>query len=152
MPPNTKKRKTTSKSVTSLPVHTQKNLIEWGEKADALNSERGLLSLPLELRTEIFDYFPTIGPYTARYGSDNRVSPVLPEIYLVRIDILRALSQVCIDYRRVFLPLLWESFDVCFMREDSGDSKRAFYKHVGDALIRKCDGLLANPNLASYVG
>ena len=148
MLPNPKKRKTTSKSVSSLPVHTQKNLVEWGENADASNLERGLLSLPVELTTEVLDYFPVIGPYNAV----SYINYLLPEIYLVRIDMLRALSQVCIDYRRVFLPLLWESLNVCFMREDSPDSKRAFYKHVGKALVRKCDGLLANPNLASYIG
>jgi hypothetical protein len=150
MLPNRKKRKTTSKGVSSLPVHTQKNLVEWGEKADsdASNLERGLLSLPVELSTEILDYFPVIGPYTTLYSYEY----VLPEIYHLRIDMLRALSQVCIDYRRVFLPLLWESLNVCFMREDSPDLKVAFYKHVGGALVRNCDGLLANPNLASYTG
>ena len=148
MSPNAKKRKTTSKSVTLLPVYTQKNLVEWGEKADASNLERGLLSLPVELSTEILDYFPAIKSYTAF----NHYEHLLPEIYLVRIDMLRALSQVCIDYRRVFLPLLWESLNVCFMRKDSPQSKRAFYKHVGEALVRKCDGLLANPDLASYIG
>jgi hypothetical protein len=149
MPSNPEKRKTTSKEVSSLPVlHTQKNLVEWGEKADASNLERGLLSLPVELSTEILHYFPVIGPYKTIYFNDN----LLPEIYLLRIDILRALSQVCIDYRRVFLPLLWESLDICFMREVRPDMMRAFYKHIGDTLVRKCDGLLANHNLASYIG
>ena len=147
MLPKAKKRKTTSKKETS-PVHTQKELVEWGEKADASNLERGLLSLPVELSTEILDYFPAIRPYTEVYDFHH----LLPEIYLVRIDILRALSQVCIDYRRVFLPLLWESLNVCFMREENPESKGAFYKYVGDALVRKCDGLSVNPNLASYIG
>ena len=147
MPPNPKKRKTMSKGESSLPVDPQKNLIEWGEKADASNLERGLLSLPVELSTKILEYFPDIGPY----NTVNQTN-LLPEIYLVRIDMLRALSQVSIDYRRVFLPLLWESLNVCFMREDSSYSKQAFYKHVGDALVRKCDGLLVNPDLSSYIG
>jgi hypothetical protein len=143
MSPYQKRRKTTSKSVSSLP-HTQKDLVEWGEKADASNLERGLLSLPVELSTEILDYFPVIGPYNA-----VNESRLLPQIYALRIDMLRALSQVCIDYRRVFLPLLWESLNICFMREDNLDT---FYKYLGEALLRKCDGLLANPNLASYIG
>ena len=142
--PSSKKRKTTSKRATS-PVHTQKDLVEWGEKADASNLERGLLSLPVELRTEILDYFPALGPYTAVY-----LEPVLPEFFLVRIDLIRALSQVCIDYRRVFLPLLWDSLNVCFTLRS--DTPRAFYKYVGEALVRNCDGLSANPNLASYIG
>jgi hypothetical protein len=143
--PNPKKQKTTS---TSLPIHTQRNLVEWGEKADASNLERGLLSLPVELRTEILDYFPTIGPYTSANSDTGR--PVLSKIFLVGIDVLRALSQVCIDYRRVFLPLLWESLNICFTIGPA--STRCFYKYVGEALVRKCDGLSANPNLASYIG
>ena len=143
-----KKPKTTSESVTSLPIHTQKNLVEWGENVVASNLEKGLLSLPVELVTEILDYFPTIGPYTAvNHGS----VPLLPGIFLVRVDILRALSQVCIDYRRSFLPLLWESLNICFERRTKGLTN-AFYKHLGDTLVRKCDGLSANPNLASYIG
>ena len=110
--------------------------------------ERGLLSLPVELTTEILDYFPAIGPHTEFYFYDH----VLPEFFLVREDILRALSQVCIDYRRVFLPLLWDSLNVCFsLRRDSPGWSNAFYKHVGEALVRKCDGISANPNLASYI-
>jgi hypothetical protein len=151
MLPNPKKQKTTSKSVASLPVHTQKNLVECGEKADASNRERGLLPLPVELTTKILDYFPTIGPYTTVTNGIGDPA-VLPEIFLVRIDILRALSQVCIDYRRVFLPLLWESLNICFtMRKDNPEC-RAFHINVGYALVRKCDGLSANPNLASYIG
>ena len=135
--------------VTSLPVHTQKGLVEWGDKADASNLERGLLSLPVELTTEILDYFPSIGPHTELHFYDH----VLPEFYLVRQDILRALSQVCIDYRRVFLPLLWDSLDVCFeLRRDNPGWSNAFYWRVGEALVRKCDGISANPNLASYIG
>ena len=84
-------------------------LVEWGEKADASNSERGSLLFPVELTTEVLDYFPAIGPYTTAH-----LEPVLPEIFLVRIYVLRALSQVCIDYRRAFLPLLWDSLNICF--------------------------------------
>ena len=148
MLPSRNRRKTTSKAESSLPVQNQKNLVEWGEKADASNLERGLLSLPVEISKEILDYFPVIGPYNTVTIEDH----LLPKIYLMRIDMLRALSQVCIDYRRVFLPLLWESLNVCFMREDGPESNTPFYRFVGDALIRKCDGLLANPNLASYIG
>ena len=149
MPPKSKKRKTTSTRETSFleaPVHTQKNLDEWGEKADASNMERGLVSLPVELSTKILDYFPAIRPYTAVSNHHH----LLSDIYLVRIDILRALSQVCIDYRRVFLPLLWESLNLCFLRGDTPTG--GFHKPFCEALVRKCDGLSANPNLASYIG
>ena len=146
-----------SKRVSSLPVDTQKSLVEWGEKADASNLERDLLSLPVELTTEILDYFPTIGPYTASYN--YRISPILPAIFLVRGRVLRALSQVCIDYRRGFLPLLWDSLDLCFKmrqvspRECRNDMPIDLYcKPVVEAQLCKFDGLSANPNLASYIG
>jgi hypothetical protein len=126
----------TPRSVASLPVHTQ---VEW----DASNSL--LLSLPVELTSEILDYFPKIGPHTTVHA----LNPIVPKSYLVRIDVLRALSQVCIHYRRVFLPLLWESLNICFaLRGDTSKSTK-FY---GDTIVRKCDGLSANPNLASYIG
>ena len=145
-----KKRKITPIRGTSLPVHAQKNLVEWGEKADASNLERGLLTLPVELTTEILDYFPIIVPYTAAHFHDlghHFNDPVLPEVYIVRIDILRALSQVCIDYRRAFLPLLWDSLNLCFLRRFDAP----FYEYVNKAIIRNCDGLSTNPNLASYI-
>ena len=120
-----------------------------GEKADASNLERRLLYLPVELWTEILKYFPAIGPYTSVYLHDHS----LPGFFLVRLDTLRALSQVCIDYRRVFLPLVWDSFNACFtVRMGTPRWSSAEYVHVGEALIRKCDGLSANPNLASYIG
>ena len=95
------------------PVHTQEDLVEWSKMETTSNSERGLISLTVELTTEILDYFPDIGPYTAvrLYSLDN---PILLELDLVCIDILRALSQVCVAYRRIFLPLLWDSLNICF--------------------------------------
>ena len=84
------------KRVTSLPVHTQKNLFEWGEleKADASNLERNLLSLPVELMTEILNYFPAIGPSAIYYRRYYHIYAALPEIYLARMDMLRALSTI----------------------------------------------------------
>ena len=138
------------------PVHTQEeDLVEWSKMETTSNSERGLISLPVELTTEILDYFPDIGPYTAVRLTPYDGLPGLVELYLVRVDILRALSQVCVAYRRVFLPRLWESLNICFrMRRANPKWSKAFsgYKHLGQALIRKCEGLSANPDLASYIG
>jgi hypothetical protein len=143
MPRKPKKRQTTSKGVSSLPEHT---LVE---KADASNLERGLLSLPVELTTEILDYFPAIGPYTDVFKD---LGLEIPEFYLARVDLLRALSQVCVDYRRVFLPLLWDSLNLCFaMRTKKPRWPCGSDKNVGEALVRNCDGLSDNPNLASYI-
>ena len=70
---------------------------EWDDKEGASNLDKGLLSMPVELRTEFLDYYPTIGLYTHR---DHNT--VLHEFYLVRTQVLRALSQVCVEYRRIF--------------------------------------------------
>jgi hypothetical protein len=99
----------------TLPVQTQKNMVEWGEKANASNLERGLLPLPVELTTEILDYVSTIDAFFYHFSG--------------------------------------ESLNICFtMRKDSLEFTGAFYKNVGKALVRKCDGLSANPNLSSYIG
>jgi hypothetical protein len=73
-------------------VYAQRKL---GEKGRCIELERGLLSLAAELTTEILDYFPTvtIGPYAAVYFYEYDLSS-LPEFYLARIDMLRALSKV----------------------------------------------------------
>lgn len=100
----------------------------------------------MELTTEILSYFPAIDAHTGiRHGEDD---PVLPVVYLQRPDILRALSQTCAAYRRVFLPLAWENLDVCV----GPRVKSAFFKHAGETLERKSNGLLENKDLAKYVG
>lgn len=107
------------------------------------NSGKGLLSCPIELQTEILDYFPAVTSTTRfRAGRD----PILPPTFLERTDLLRSLSQISLDYRRVFLPLLYETVNICVARGGG-----AFYKQVGDALRRKMEGLAANPELASCV-
>ena len=76
--------------VTSLPRAQG----EWGEKGRCIELGTRLLSLPVTVKL-----LPTI---------------VQVFLYLSYHDILsyvalrRALSQVCIDYQRVFLPLLWD--------------------------------------------
>ena len=114
---------------------------------------RGLLALPVELTTEILDHFPTIGPYTPVIY-DWHHERVLSEIYLVRINILRSLSQVCIDYRCAFLPLLWNSLNISLMRYASPGWTTSLYKHLHQTPVPKCDSddLSANSNLASYIG
>ena len=66
-------------------------------------------------------YFPAIGPYTKAH-----LEPVLPEIFLVRIDVLRALSQVCIDYRRAFLTT------------SLGLTQHLFYDSKGQSRVVEC--------------
>ena len=100
----------------------------------------------MKLTTEILSHFPAIDAHTGIwYGQDE---PVLPILYLQRPDILRALSQTCIAFRRVFLPLAWENLDVCV----GPRVKCAFFKHAGKTLKSKSDGLLENKDLAKDVG
>ena len=122
----------TTKSVASLPVR------KWGEKADASNLGFTLFACRANDRN--------LGLL-----AQNRTFHSLTESFLVRIDVLRALSQVCIDYRRGFLPLLWESLNICFAIRGRADSSKSTKFYI-DALVRKCDDLSANPNLASYIG
>ncbi|KAF8910144.1 hypothetical protein CPB84DRAFT_1764716 [Gymnopilus junonius] len=111
----------------------------------AANSEKGIMSFPLELQGEVLSHFQKID-YLTRTPHDN---PILPEEYMEYTDALRALSQVSVAYRHVFLPLLWETVNVCFSAR--GANSNSFFKHVGEALIRKSDGLKANPELRPLV-
>ena len=136
MPAKSKKRKIMSKRV---PVATQKSLVEWGKKADASNLERGFALFACRV--------------------NDKDLGLLPAIFLVRGRVLRALSQVCINYRRGFLPLLWDSLNLCFKMGqgprkylDDRDVPDLYYKPVVEAQLCKFDGLSANPNLASYIG
>ncbi|KDR85740.1 hypothetical protein GALMADRAFT_384480 [Galerina marginata CBS 339.88] len=119
-----------------------------GAYEDASNADKGLLYLPVELHGEVLCNYLNIVPFT-KVPHDG---PVLPEEYLERTDVLRALSQVCVAYRRQFLPILWETLNVCCeAREESGANPASFFKHIGEALGRKCDGFSISPDLRAYV-
>lgn len=135
---------------------------------DASNAQKGLLSLPTELIAKVLASFKTIGNFTSlpeltaegSYGSDVKGEgasenllagePVLGREYLERPDALRALSQTCVAYREVFLPLLFERLEVC-VNTRPGNPTKAFYKHIGDGLERKCSGLAGRPDLWEMV-
>jgi hypothetical protein len=118
----------------------------WGTAENPANAGKAFLSIPMELTTEILSHFPAIDAHTGIRSRQE--DPVLPTVYLQRPDILRALSQTCVAFRRVFLPLAWENLDVCV----GPRVKCAFFKHAGTTLKRKSDGLLENKDLAKYVG
>ena len=135
-----KKRKTT----VSVPFEPIKGAPSTSNRAGATgNSGKGLLFCPVELQTEILDYFPAVETVTTFNGGGD---PILSSTFLERTDLLRSLSQVSLDYRRVFLPLLYQNLNICAKR-----GLGAFYKYVGEALRKKMEGLGANPELASYV-
>ena len=89
----------------TTPLHAQKDLVERGEKAEASNLERGLLSEPFEaaeLLTDILVYFPSLGSYNLFYSSYCHWRNFRPENFLVRINMLRALSQVVSTIDAIF--------------------------------------------------
>ncbi|KAF8956084.1 hypothetical protein BDZ97DRAFT_1853540 [Flammula alnicola] len=152
MPP--KKRKFASKRGVQIsppsPVSPPpNNTSHVGSLEDASNLGKGLLALPTELWMETLDNFPAIKPRTTIPHS----GPVWPPRFLERTDVLRALSQVSVTYRRAFLPLLWESLDICCSARPRSSSSRPpiFLKHVAETLLRKCGGFAVSPDLASYV-
>jgi hypothetical protein len=141
MPP--KKRKTAKKQPDpSLPSDSTKPT----RSEDPSNADRALLLLPSELQSEILDNFLPVVSQT-RISHDR---PVLEKIYLERADILRALSQVCVSYRRHFLPLLWQILNLCCGAR-SGEKEVSFYKHVGVTLMRKCNALSQNSEFLSFI-
>ena len=110
-----------------MPVlHAQKNL---GEKADASNLKWDLLSLLVELMTDILDYFFTIG-ITLQLST---ISVLLPEFYLaryVRYQLSAILTQlVFCDAKDVLaeccLRQSWRSSNAIAMV--SANSNLAFY-------------------------
>lgn len=131
---------------------------------------KGLTLLPSELISIVLSHFRCIGPSTdirtwsetpAEDHSDIDSGPTLSAKYLERSDALRSLSQVCREYRSLFLPLLHERLEACItsrprdtqaaVNTTAHDKGPAFYRHVGEALERKCGGYKANPTLADML-
>ncbi|KIM47668.1 hypothetical protein M413DRAFT_62699 [Hebeloma cylindrosporum] len=146
MPP--KKRKTETAKKQPVPEASTSESTNPTRSECSSNADRALLLLPSELHSEILDNFLPVVSQTRVFHD----TPVLQKIYLERTDLLRALSQVCVSYRRHFLPLLWQILNLgCGARSDEYKDQRLFYKHVGDALIRKCNGLSQNSELSSFI-
>ncbi|PPQ79433.1 hypothetical protein CVT25_002704 [Psilocybe cyanescens] len=146
MAPKNKKPKV--EATVPKPAAFTLDLAREGALEIASNSEKGILAMPVELRTEILDNFLKITLFTETTHDD----PVLPEKYLARTDALRALSQVCVAYRREFLPFLWEKLNICCDARDSAvDVSVLFHINIGKALERKCDGLIVSPHLQPYI-
>jgi hypothetical protein len=105
-------------------------------------NNKGIITLPSELLTEIASYFLTI------LSVDIIENPTtLPVEYRERSDILRALSQTCKDLRSALQPLAWERLEACTHTETRGQ----FFKEVGTALERKCTGILKCKHLLPHV-
>ncbi|KAF8953679.1 hypothetical protein BDZ97DRAFT_1871256, partial [Flammula alnicola] len=109
-----------------------------------------VLELPLELLMEIVSYFkciPVAVTPKAFVSAGFSYYHLVSEEYLERTDALRALSQTCKLWRHIIFPLLWERLEVCASHSASG----AWYKVLGDALVRKSTLVSQNPELASHV-
>ncbi|KAJ7625548.1 hypothetical protein FB45DRAFT_1029907 [Roridomyces roridus] len=88
-----------------------------------------LFTLPLELHRAIASHLGAPIPYS----TNARTAFVL--------------SQTCQQLRTIFLPLLWECWNVCVKSRNGG----VWYKALGDFLQRASEGLAKQPELLSYV-
>jgi hypothetical protein len=142
-------RKTVKETMPSA-VKRQKKVespVETASTANVLDElqPKGFLAFPNELISKVLSYFRFPSRWTRlELGSHD---PVLPHHFLQRERALRVLSQTSRAYRIVFLPLLWESLDVC----SRGSNMVAFYKHLGDTLARKSKGLARRKDLCQYI-
>jgi hypothetical protein len=144
MPP--KKRKTAKKQPDpEAPTLSPSGSTKPTRSEDPSNADRALLLLPSELQSEILDNFLPVVAQT----QVSHDTPVLQKRYLERTDVLRALSQVCVSYRRHFLPLLWQILNLCCGARSGRDDE--FFKFVGGTLMRKCNGLSQNSELSSFI-
>jgi len=112
------------------------------------NTGSPLLELPLELIMEILSHFDCLPIVTSKlnydfFGTHPRVS----DQYLERTNVLRALSQTCRSWRKLFSPLLWERLEPCLIPSDSGK----WSESNADLLMRMSTFVRENPEIASHV-
>ena len=146
MPPK-KRRNPPEQLEPSAPSKKSRIVAQTGSAEVAANANRGFLKLPPELWDEIFQHFYGVDLLSRVPGSND--DRVLPPKFLQKSDALRSLSQLCVAYRKIFLPILWESFMVCFnvRGRTNGEEEPLFFRHVGQTLLRKCDGLTSRADL-----
>ncbi|KAJ7607789.1 hypothetical protein DFH06DRAFT_1249608 [Mycena polygramma] len=71
----------------------------------------------------------------------------VPTGYRERPETLRALSQTCRALRGIFLPLLWEHLEACFIPKTAA----TWGTRVAKVLLDRCKGLMKSESLRSYV-
>jgi hypothetical protein len=81
--------------------------------------------------------------------------------YFERFRHLRVLSQVCQQWRRIFLPLAWENLDACYVSNKvahwngtySTANSHAGSRHLPtrNYLSRRMNCLIKNPRLGIHV-
>ena len=62
---------------------------------------------------------------------------------------LRAISQTCVVWREAFVERLWRDVLVCMIPR--GSNPVGFFKSVGEAMRRRCEGMLESEEVAAYV-
>ncbi|CAE6421440.1 unnamed protein product [Rhizoctonia solani] len=148
MPPKSKKR--VKKALT--PVPDSNSEIENSPTENRISppstgvAPRGFLALPNELVSLILSYFPEIKPEHILMNPTFIGNWKNADNYSVRFDVLRALSQICRLAREIYLPLLWERFQVCLT-----NTEVSWYRSIGLAMERKSEGMLKSKHLWPYV-
>ncbi|CAE6476607.1 unnamed protein product [Rhizoctonia solani] len=113
-----------------------------------LPATKGFLALPPELTYQILSHFKEIRTEHI-LGCTNYINDSIPEDLSARFKALRALSQLSRLSRSIFLPLLWERFQVCLACDS--DWRWEWHNSIGKAMERKCKGLLESGYIWSYV-
>ncbi|KAG6886856.1 hypothetical protein C0992_001978 [Termitomyces sp. T32_za158] len=123
-----------------------------------------VFELPNEIWLEILSYFCSVRIPTLKISH----APLLSSLTLERTHALRALSQTCRAFRTLFLPELWERFEVCatprqienpMLTNYSGSNRQtndfylsgAWYKYIAEALEKRSNGLMQSLDHRSYV-
>ncbi|KAH7345408.1 hypothetical protein B0J17DRAFT_639775 [Rhizoctonia solani] len=108
---------------------------------------KGFLALPVELLSHITSYFAEIRDEHLLMSTHYIGSGSNPEDLLLRFNALRTLSQLSHLSRSIFLPLLWERFQVCLTPKPGWQ----WHSYIGHAMQRKSIGLLESKHLWPYV-
>ncbi|CAE7184458.1 unnamed protein product [Rhizoctonia solani] len=146
-----------SESESELELGYEDEAATTGPSLPLLPASKGFLTLPPELISQVVSYFPEIGTEhilssTRSLGSWKNLGS---EEFLVRFEALRALSQLSRLSRLIFLPLLWERFEVCLLpspKPKPADQRvESWYHYLAQSMEKRCAGLLDSPYLWPYI-
>lgn len=105
------------------------------------------VALPAEILLEIISYYPNLPMDNPpeRFPMNRRY---LDASAFERSDTIRALSQTCLTWRAFFWHMLWERVEAGALKGRTGAQ---WYHKLTDTLIRKCNGIASNPDIANKV-